>query len=132
MHYENALEACAANWFSVGETVWILVGLGRAAAAEGDTATARDWFAQAGTLALGSPDVFALAGVADALASVAPHPERAAELLGAATGLRGAPAEGAPDVVRTEQDVRARLSAEAYDKAFEQGRSLRSAAVSER
>ncbi|MFF4835726.1 BTAD domain-containing putative transcriptional regulator [Streptomyces sp. NPDC001315] len=132
VHYESALEACAANWFSVGETVWILLGLGRATVAEGDTETARDWFAQARTLALDSPDVFALAGVADALASVAPHPERAAELLGAATGLRGAPAEGDPDVVRTERDVRARLSAEAYDKAFEQGRSLRSAAVSER
>ena len=57
---------------------------------------------------------------------------RAAELLGAAAGLRGAVTRGDPDVVRTEDDVRTRLSAEAYDKAFEQGRSLRSAAVSER
>ena len=132
VHYENALEACAANWFSVGETVLILVGLGRTAAAEGNPDEARDWFTQARAHTLDSLDTSLLAAVADALASVTPHPERAAELLGAATGLRGAPAEGDPDVVRTERDVRAKLSAEAYDQAFAQGRRQRSAAVSER
>ncbi|GGY86831.1 BTAD domain-containing putative transcriptional regulator [Streptomyces poonensis] len=132
VHYESALEACAANWFSVGETVLILIGLGRTAAAEGDLDQARDWFAQARAHALEVPDTLALAAVAEALASVAPHPERAAELLGAAEGLRGAPAGGDRDVVRTVEDVRARLSPEAYDKACSQGRALRSAAVSER
>ncbi|MDC0770375.1 BTAD domain-containing putative transcriptional regulator [Streptomyces sp. HD] len=132
VHYESALQACAANWFSVGETVLILIGLGRTAAAEGDLDQARGWFAQARTHALDSPDALALAAAADALASVAPHPERAAELLGAAEGLRGASAEGDPDVVRTRRAVHARLSPEAYGKAFEQGRALRSAAVSER
>ncbi|NUP21226.1 MAG: tetratricopeptide repeat protein [Streptomyces sp.] len=132
VHYESALQACAANWFSVGETVLILIGLGRTAAAEGDLDQARDWFAQARVHALDSPDALALAAAADALASVAPHPERAAELLGAAEGLRGASAEGDPDVVRTRRAVRARLSPQAYDKAFAQGRALRSAAVSER
>ncbi|MFF0018229.1 BTAD domain-containing putative transcriptional regulator [Streptomyces sp. NPDC005374] len=132
VHYESALEACAANWFSVGETVLILIGLGRAAAAEGDLDEARDWFEQARTHTLDTLDVNALAAVAEALASVAPRPERAAELLGAAEGLRGASAEGDPDVVRTRKDVRRRLSAEDYGKAFEQGRALRSAAVSGR
>ncbi|MEU0209912.1 BTAD domain-containing putative transcriptional regulator [Streptomyces canus] len=132
VHYESALEACAANWFSVGETVLILIGLGRTAAAEGDLDEARDWFEQARTHALDAPDVLALAAFAEALASVAPRPERAAELLGAAEGLRGASAEGDPDVVRTTKHVRRRMSPEAYDKAFEQGRALRSAAVSER
>ncbi|MEW2401567.1 BTAD domain-containing putative transcriptional regulator [Streptomyces sp. NPDC046862] len=132
VHYESALEACAANWFSVGETVLILVGLGRTAAAEGAVEQARDWFAQARTHALDSPDVIALAAVVDALASVAPAPERAAELLGAAAGLRGAEPQGDPDAVRTREDVRAKLSPEAYDKAFERGRERWSATVSER
>ncbi|MFG2467481.1 BTAD domain-containing putative transcriptional regulator [Streptomyces canus] len=132
VHYESALEACAANWFSVGETVLILIGLGRTAAAEGDLDQARDWFEQARAHALDAPDVLALAALAEALASVAPRPEKAAELLGAAEGLRGASAEADLDVVRTKKDVRRKLSPEAYDKAFEQGRALRSAAVSER
>ncbi|UUU25162.1 BTAD domain-containing putative transcriptional regulator [Streptomyces sp. DSM 40750] len=132
VHYENALEACAANWFSVGETVRILIGLGRTEAAEGDVEAARDWFARARSHALDSPDVLARAELAEALASVAPTAGRAAELLGAATALRGARVEGDPDAVRTERDVRGRLSPEAYDKAFDQGRRLGSAAVSER
>ncbi|GHB65150.1 SARP family transcriptional regulator [Streptomyces viridiviolaceus] len=132
VRYEKALQRCAANWFSVGETVRILVGLGRTAAAEGDAQAAGDRLAQARALALDSPDVLALADVADALAALAPDPERAAGLLGAATGLRGAPSPGDLDVVRTERDVRARLVPEAYDRAFERGRRLKSAAVGER
>ena len=66
------------------------------------------------------------------MASVADTAERAAVLLGAATGLRGAGAGGDPDVVRTEKDIRAKLSPQAYETAFEEGRRLRSAAVSER
>ncbi|WP_406442112.1 tetratricopeptide repeat protein [Streptomyces sp. NBC_01613] len=132
VHYENALEACAANWFSVGETVRILIGLGRTATAEGDTEQARDWFRQAAELSVEATGDLELAESAEALASVAESPERAAVLLGAGAGLRGASIEGASDVVRTEKDVRAKLSPEAYDKAFEQGRSLRSTAVSER
>ncbi|MFJ8110886.1 ATP-binding protein [Streptomyces sp. NPDC096132] len=132
VHYESALETCAANWFSLGESVLILVGLGRTAAQEGDVGQAREWFAQALALAEGPPGPDALASVAEALASVAEPARRAAELLGAATGLRGARADGDPDVVRTERAVRARLSPQEYDEAFERGRSLRSAAVSER
>jgi predicted ATPase len=132
VQYESALEACAANWFCVGETVRILIGLGRTSAAEGDVDAARDWFARAGSHARDSTDVLARAELAEALASVAPTAEGAARLLGAATALRGTRVEGAPDVVRTERDVRGRLSPEAYDRAFDQGRRLGSAAVSER
>ncbi|WP_104632568.1 ATP-binding protein, partial [Streptomyces sp. MH60] len=121
VEYEHALRLCADNWFSTGESVRILVGLGRTAAAEGDAETAADWLEQARVLARDSPDVLALAEVAESLAVVAPAPERAAELLGAATGLRGAPAPGDPDAARAERHVRARLAPEAYDRAFERG-----------
>ncbi|GAA2512395.1 BTAD domain-containing putative transcriptional regulator [Streptomyces longisporus] len=132
VHYEDALAACAANWFSAGETVRIMVGLGRTAAAEGHTGQARDWFRQAAELAAEGPGDLELADSVEALASVAESPQRAAVLLGAATALRGMRNERDPDLVRTERDVRAQLSPEAYDNAFERGRSLRSAAVSER
>ncbi|MER5789367.1 BTAD domain-containing putative transcriptional regulator [Streptomyces sp. NPDC001980] len=132
VHYENALQECAANWFSVGETVRSLIGLGRTAAAEGHAEEARDWFRQAAELAVEGPGDLELADAAEALASAAGSAERAAELLGAATGLRGGRTEGDPDVVRVEREARAKLSAEAYDQAFEQGRRQRSAAVSER
>ncbi|MFF4504016.1 ATP-binding protein [Streptomyces sp. NPDC001401] len=132
VHYENALQECAANWFSVGETVRSLIGLGRTAAAEGLTEEARDWFRQAAELAVEGWGDLELADAAEALASAADSAERAALLLGAAAGLRGLRTEGDPDVVRIETDVRAKLSPEAYDQAFEQGLRLRSAAVSER
>ncbi|MGW5251794.1 BTAD domain-containing putative transcriptional regulator [Streptomyces sp. NPDC004012] len=132
VEYEKALQSCAASWFSVGESVRILIGLGRNAAAEERAEEAREWFGQAAGLAAESPGVLELAATAEALASVAESPERAAELLGAATALRGAPLPGDPDVVRTERAARARLSPEAYEGAFDQGRRLRSAAVSAR
>lgn len=75
--------------------------------------------ARARAHALDSTDVLARAALVEALASVAPTAGRAAELLGAATALRGARVEGDPDVVRTERDVRGRLSPEVYDTAFE-------------
>ncbi|MER6920114.1 tetratricopeptide repeat protein, partial [Streptomyces spiralis] len=131
-YYEEALRECAANWFSVGETVRILIGLGRTAVAEGRPEDACDCFRQAAAVAEESPGVLELAEAAEALASVAEPPERAAALLGAGTGLRGAPPHGDPDVARTEEEVRARLTPRAYADAFDQGRRRRSAAVSER
>ncbi|MEV0210376.1 BTAD domain-containing putative transcriptional regulator [Streptomyces sp. NPDC050788] len=132
VHYENALQECAANWFSVGETVRCLLGLGRTAAAEGDTDEALDWFRQAAELAVEGPGDLELADTAEALASTAGSPERAAVLLGAATGLRGGRIENNPDVAPVEAKARANLSPEAFDQAYEQGRKLRSAAISER
>ncbi|MFF8451191.1 ATP-binding protein [Streptomyces leeuwenhoekii] len=128
-HYEDALRMCTATWFSTAETARILVGLARTAVAEGDLRTARDRLGRARVLALGSPDALTLAEVADALAAAAHAPLRAAELLGAAAGLRGATTLGDPDVVRTERDVSARLAPEAYQRAFARGRALRSRAV---
>ncbi|WP_460069858.1 ATP-binding protein [Streptomyces sp. YKOK-I1] len=132
VHYENALETCAANWFSLGETVLILVGLGRTALAEGDPGLAGEWLGQARELADGPPGADTLAAVAEALAALAVDPGRAAELLGAAAGLRGAESRGDPDVRRVAEEVRGKLGRGAYEQAFARGRSLRSAAVSER
>ncbi|MFF9326972.1 BTAD domain-containing putative transcriptional regulator [Streptomyces sp. NPDC014776] len=130
-HYESALHTCAATWFSVGETVRILIGLGRTAAAGGDADAARDGLAQARAQVLESHDRLLQADVADALAGLAARPEQAAELLGAAVGLRGMPLDGDPDVVRTTARTRAGLSPEAYDEAFTRGRTLRSTALGE-
>ncbi|MER7687693.1 BTAD domain-containing putative transcriptional regulator [Streptomyces sp. NPDC097610] len=129
VRYESALEACAANWFSMGETVRILIGLGRSAATEGRLDEARDWARQAADLAVESPGVLELAESAEALAVLADSPERAAVLLGAAVGLRGAALRGDPEAVRNERDIREKLSPEAYEKAFEQGRVLGAAAL---
>ncbi|WP_434597075.1 BTAD domain-containing putative transcriptional regulator [Streptomyces sp. A5-4] len=130
-HYEAALEVCAATWFSIGETLRIFIGLGRTAAADGRPEEARDWFGQARDLAVEQPEDIALADVAEAWAEVA-APEAAAELLGAAEALRGAPLAGDLDVVRVGEAARSRLSATAYRAAYERGHALRSAAVSER
>ncbi|MFD7488763.1 hypothetical protein [Streptomyces mirabilis] len=89
VRYENALEACAANWFSMGETVRILVGLGRSAATEGRLDEARDGALQAADLAVGSPGAREPAESAEALPVLADSPERATVPLSAAVGLRG-------------------------------------------
>ncbi|MFE0176677.1 BTAD domain-containing putative transcriptional regulator [Streptomyces sp. NPDC059002] len=128
-HYEAALETYAANWFSLAQSVRTLVGLGRTALAESRPEEAADWIEQARVLA---SDTGELAEVAEALAAVAEDPEEAARFLGAAHGLRGTLIAGDPDVVHVEEAARARLTPEAYEKAFEQGRGLRSAAVRER
>ncbi|THC49702.1 BTAD domain-containing putative transcriptional regulator [Streptomyces sp. A1499] len=128
-HYRSALEPYAANWFSRGQSVRAMVGLGRAALAESLREEAAGWFGRARALA---SDTGELAEVAEALAAVAGDPEEAARLLGAAHGLRGALVAGDPDVAAVERPTRARLSPEAYEKAYERGRSLRSAAVRQR
>lgn len=128
-HYEAALQAYAANWFSLGQSVRTLVGLGRAALAESRTDEAADWFEQARVLAT---DTGERADVAEALAAVATDPEESARLLGAAHGLRGTSIAGDPDVVGVADAARERLSPQRYESAFEQGRSLRSAAVRQR
>ncbi|MEN1888242.1 hypothetical protein [Streptomyces mirabilis] len=72
-----------------GESVRILIGLGRSAATEGRLDEARDWARQAADLAVESPGVRELTESAEALSVLADSPERAAVLLGAAVGLRG-------------------------------------------
>ncbi|QDQ13918.1 BTAD domain-containing putative transcriptional regulator [Streptomyces spectabilis] len=130
-HYEEALEACAANWFSVAETARILVGLGRAACAESRADEAAEWFEQARVLALDSPGTGfgERAEVAEALAVTATGPEEAARLLGAAAGLRGTLIAGDPDVAPVERAARARLAPKTYEEAFERGRRDPAAAL---
>jgi hypothetical protein len=132
VHYEAALELCAANWFSVGETVRTLIGLGRVALAASRPDEARDWFEQGIALCDGPTRALELADAAEALASVAQDPREAAVLLGAGAGLRGLALAGDPDVAPVEARVRAALTPETYEKAFEEGRAMRSAAVSRR
>ncbi|MCI3933317.1 BTAD domain-containing putative transcriptional regulator [Streptomyces sp. AN091965] len=129
--YEEALEACAANWFSAAEAARILVGLGRAALAESRADEAAEWFERARVLALGSAGTGfdERADVAEALAVTAAGPEEAARLLGAAAGVRGTLIAGDPDVTPVEREVRARLSPETYEKAFELGRREPTAAL---
>ncbi|MGW1894289.1 ATP-binding protein [Streptomyces sp. NPDC002004] len=131
VHYEEALEACAANWFSVGETARILVGLGRTAVADGQVDEARERFAQARALLAESAAVTGaeLAECAEALAAVAETPERAAVLLGAADALRGTLIAGDPDVAPVHGRVCEELSPQAYDRAFARGRALGAAAL---
>ncbi|MFF2504692.1 BTAD domain-containing putative transcriptional regulator [Streptomyces sp. NPDC058067] len=131
-HYEAALELCAANWFSVGETVRTLIGLGRVALAVSGTEEARDWFGQARALCDGPARALELADVAEAFASVADDPREAAVLLGAGAGLRGLALAGDRDTAPVAARAREALSPETYEKAFEEGRAMRSAAVSDR
>ncbi|MBT2487513.1 tetratricopeptide repeat protein [Streptomyces sp. ISL-96] len=124
-HYGAALELVAATWFSVGETLRIFVGLGRAAGAEGRVDEAADWFGQARELALEQPGSrLDLAEVAEAMASLAAA-EEAAGLLGAAEGLRGAALALDPDVARVRDRARAGLPPGTYEKAYAHGRELR-------
>ncbi|MEV5611733.1 BTAD domain-containing putative transcriptional regulator [Streptomyces sp. NPDC052225] len=129
-HYETALETSARSWYSVGQTVHIFLGLGRTALAQGRTAEADEWFAQARTLSTGDlTQGLELAEVAEALASRAEAPEQAATLLGAAAAMRGQLIVDDPDVTPLERRIRRLLAPEVYKKAFELGGILREKAV---
>ncbi|MCX5203963.1 tetratricopeptide repeat protein [Streptomyces sp. NBC_00237] len=121
-HYEAAIEGGTASWFGTGETLRVFLGLGRTALAEGDPAQAEEWFAQAAVLAEDQPGRLILAELAETRAQACP-PERAAELLGEAEGLRGTALLGDLDVVRTRRDARSRLTPEVYRAAYERGRA---------
>ncbi|MCE0446172.1 hypothetical protein LT493_19205 [Streptomyces tricolor] len=113
VHYENALEACAATWFSVGETARILIGLARLSLAEGDPGR-RPGLARPGSRAGSGP------------ARPAPARRRRGRPGGPrpGTGAGGRtprrrrrpcaarPCPGAPDVARTTRHTRACLSAQ--------------------
>ncbi|GHJ36267.1 hypothetical protein Sm713_18760 [Streptomyces sp. TS71-3] len=88
VHYEQALELCAVNWFSACETTRILIALGRAAAALDRPQEAEDWFAQARTAVLGTAGTQECAELAEAMALTAEGAERTATLLGAGAALR--------------------------------------------
>ncbi|MFI5805423.1 BTAD domain-containing putative transcriptional regulator [Streptomyces sp. NPDC051561] len=119
-HYEAALEGCTATWFSNGEALRVLLGLGRTAGGEGDPVAAAEWFDRAAALAEDQPGRPVRAEIAEARAQVA-APERAAELLGEAERLRGTAVRGDLDVVRARRAARAGLSEEAYEAAYARG-----------
>ncbi|MFJ6699195.1 BTAD domain-containing putative transcriptional regulator [Streptomyces sp. NPDC091272] len=121
VHYEAALEGGTGSWFGAGETLRVLLGLGRTASAQGDGAQAEEWFDRAAALADESPGRLLLAEIAEARASAA-APERAAELLGEAEGLRGTPALADRDVRRARQTARDALTDAVYRNAYERGR----------
>ncbi|CAM5524264.1 SARP family transcriptional regulator [Streptomyces spiroverticillatus] len=123
-HYETALAGGTDSWFGTGETLRVLLGLGRTALAEGDRDLAEECFAQAAVLARNQPGRLILAELAEARAEAGP-PRRTAELLGEAEAHRGAPQLGDLDVVRTMQAARAALTPDAYRAAYERGRRAR-------
>ncbi|MFJ4878693.1 BTAD domain-containing putative transcriptional regulator [Streptomyces sp. NPDC088745] len=125
LHYEAAVAVGTDSWFGTGETLRVLLGLGRTALAEGDRAGAEECFGQAAVLAAGQPGRLIPAELAEARAEAC-APERAAELLGEAEALRGALVLGDLDVVRTREAARSGLTEESYRAAYERGRRARS------
>ncbi|MFB4305313.1 BTAD domain-containing putative transcriptional regulator [Actinomadura sp. GTD37] len=77
-------------------------------------------------LAVGAPDmpIAAVAGYAVARLRAAADPRAAAEALGAAAVLRGAPDAFNPDVARPARRLRGELGERAYRDAYERGRGL--------
>ncbi|MBC6457210.1 BTAD domain-containing putative transcriptional regulator [Actinomadura sp. HBU206391] len=126
--YEAAMRATPAHWFS---TLWAhsqaVIGLGRIAEAEGDAEGARSWHLQALTASLDHANLMLAAGAVEALAGVAllqDDGRRAALLLGAATGLRGASVPGDPDVARVAARSRELVGDSAYAAAYARGAEM--------
>ncbi|MES9537970.1 BTAD domain-containing putative transcriptional regulator [Actinomadura sp. NPDC000600] len=90
-----------------------------------DPDAARRHLREALALAADAPDmpVAAVAGYAVARLAAGDSPERAAETLGAASVLRGAPDAFNPDVVRVAGRLRETLGERAYRAAYDRGRS---------
>ncbi|WP_168221145.1 BTAD domain-containing putative transcriptional regulator [Actinomadura sp. WMMA1423] len=87
---------------------------------------ARRHLREALALAADAPDmpVAAVAGYAVARLAAGDGPERAAEVLGAASVLRGAPDAYNPDVARVAGRLRGALGERAYRAAYDRGRRL--------
>ncbi len=109
-----------------------LGNLGRVAYHQGQYAAARTYYAESMTLNRELGDQHSIAGLLDGFAGLAlrnKHGERAAQLLGAATSLResvGSDIDSADLSFnqRIMSDVRATLSAQAFNKAFAEGRAM--------
>jgi hypothetical protein len=102
-------------------------GLGYLAAGEGDLVTARRWHGQALEIALRASDApvlaTALIGFAD-LALREDDPEGAAELIGATSGIRGAPDRSALDEERVTGQARSVLGEARFDAARQRGQRV--------
>jgi predicted ATPase/DNA-binding SARP family transcriptional activator len=105
---------------------------GYLAAATGDLDGAAAHQAEAMALALGSNDAPVIAMMLVGLADLALHrgePHRAAVLLGASEGVRGAKDLSLPDYVRVEAEVRAVLREDDFAAAYAEGRATTAATV---
>lgn len=108
-------------------------GTGRLAVARGDLAAAREQLAEALATALELPDIPLVAEIGVAVAGWLGRggdAAAAAEVLGAAHALRGAPDAFDPDVLRLRRELAADLGAPTYQQWYERARRLdRAAAV---
>ena len=110
----------------------LLVGRGLLAVARGDTGSARGHLGAAFEMATGAADMpfMALVGVAVAvLARRRGDARRAAEALGAAHALRGAPDAFNPDVADLVADLRDEVGESDYESSYAAGRAMDRAAA---
>jgi MalT-like TPR region len=105
-------------------TALTLTALGYLATEEGDLAAARSWHHRALVTALPSGDASVSAEALTGMASVAlidGDADRAATLLGAADGIRGAGNRSDDDGARVAAGARALLGPDGYSAAFQRG-----------
>ncbi|OZV84457.1 hypothetical protein CA850_00955 [Micromonospora echinospora] len=123
----EALAHASAGWADAGIRVAALTALGRIALAGGDPDEARTRHREALDSALDQRNGLDIADAAEGLAEVLLRDgaaERAAWLLGVATGLRGLPVTGNREVVAVADRVRAALGDTGYGAAFARGAAL--------
>ena len=102
-------------------------GLGYLAAAEGDFGTARDWHAMALEAASDAKDAPVIAGALAGLADLAlreGEPARAAALIGAGVGIRGAPDRSDVDADGVAEQARSVLGEAGYGAAYQRGQRV--------
>ena len=102
-------------------------GLGYLSAADGDLEAARRWHAQALAAARSSADAPVIAQSLVGLADLALHegrPERAAELLGASSGIRGTTDRSVQDEQMVAEAARAELGEAGYGEAYQRGQRV--------
>ncbi len=125
---ELAMAECGAGWFGPD---WarsqILVELGWIACAEGTTAEASAWLAEAFEDAVRWGNIPLVAVVAEAYGGIAQaggEPVQAAKLLGAGAALRGIASVSAADVARVTEAVTTAIGAEAFSMAYAEGLAM--------
>jgi hypothetical protein len=126
----GALRDTATPWWQ-GLRAQVKVRLAMVAHVQGDSARARQLLTEALAAATGWVERPPQAIVIDATAAflLPGDPARAATLLGAAHGLRGAFDEGSPDAPGARAAARAQLGGEAFQAAYQRGRDLDHEAV---
>jgi predicted ATPase/DNA-binding SARP family transcriptional activator len=122
---ERALAvARSADGHNEWHTTRVLVGLGRLAEARGAVDDAWRWHREAVTAAAQSPLRSDLADAVEGIAGAAllgDHPDRAAELLGAAVAVRGLAVVGDPHVARVATATTTAIGDKAFAAAYQRG-----------